>query len=58
MKHMKRKPMLPLILLVILVLGSAFMAYFRADIDAGWAYVDDLYQNTQIEVELVADGGG
>ena len=58
MKHMIRKPMLPLILLVILVLGSAFMAYFRADIDAGWEYVDGLYQNTQIEVELVADGGG
>lgn len=58
MKHILRKPMLPIILLVIIILGTAFLAYFRADIDAGWRYVDDLYKNTQIEVELVADGGG
>ena len=58
MKHILRKPMLPLILLAILVFGTAFLSFFRSDIDAGWRYVDDLYQNTQIEVELVSDGGG
>lgn len=57
MKHMIRKPMLPLILLSLMVFGTAFMAFFRADIAAGWAQVDRLYNDTQITVELVPEGG-
>lgn len=57
MKHMIRKPMLPLILLALTVFSTAFLAYFRADIAAGWAQVDSLYNDTQITVELVPDTG-
>ena len=57
MKHMIRKPMLALILLALMVFSTAFLAFFRADIAAGWAQVDRLYDETQITVELVPDSG-
>ena len=57
MKHMIRKPMLPLILLTLLVFSTAFLAFFRADIAAGWDHVNRLYDETQITVELVPDTG-
>ena len=57
MKHMIRKPMLALILLALMVFSTTFLAFFRADIAAGWAQVDRLYDETQITVELVPEGG-
>lgn len=57
MKHMIRKPMLSLILLSLMVFGTAFLAFFRADIAAGWEQVDRLYNETQITVELVPESG-
>ena len=35
MKHMIRKPMYALILLAVMVFGTAFLSFFRADIAAG-----------------------
>ena len=43
MKHLIRKPMLPVLLLAVIVFGTAFMTFFRADIAAGWAQIDRLY---------------
>ena len=57
MKHMTRKPMLALILLAVMVFGTAFLAFFRADIAAGWEQVDRLYADTRITVELVPEAG-
>ena len=57
MKHMIRKPMLALILLAVMVFGTAFLAFFRADIAAGWEHVDRLYDDARITVELVPDVG-
>ncbi len=57
MKHMIRKPMMALILLAILVFSTAFLAYFKADIAAGWAQVDRLYDDARITVELVPSAG-
>ena len=57
MKHMIRKPMLALILLSVMVFGTAFLAFFRADIAAGWEQVDRLYRDTRITVELVPEAG-
>lgn len=53
MKHMTRKPMLALILLAVMVFGTAFLAFFRADIAAGWEQVDRLYADTRITVEQI-----
>lgn len=57
MKHMIRKPMLPLILLTLMVFSTVFLACFRADIAEGWAQVDRLYNETQVTIELVPEGG-
>ena len=57
MKHLIRKPMLPLLLLAVVVFGTAFMAFFRADIAAGWAQIDRLYDDARITVEIVPEAG-
>ena len=57
MKHMIRKPMFSLILLAVMVFGTAFLAFFRADIAAGWDQVDRLYDDARITIELVPEGG-
>jgi len=57
MKHLIRKPMLAILLLIVMVFGTAFMAFFRSDIAAGWAQIDRLYNETQITVELVPEAG-
>lgn len=57
MKHMMRKPLPALILLALTVFGTAFLAYFRADIAAGWDHVNRLYDETQVTVELAPEAG-
>ena len=57
MKHLMRKPMLPLLLLAVMVFGTAFMTFFQADIAAGWAQIDQLYADTRITVEIVPEVG-
>lgn len=57
MKHMIRKPMLAMILLAVMVFGTAFLTFFRADIAAGWEQVERLYRDTRITVELVPEAG-
>lgn len=57
MKHMIRKPMLPLLLLAVMVFGTAFLAFFNADIAAGWEQVERLYSDARVTVELVPDAG-
>lgn len=57
MKNMIRKPLFSLILLAVMVFGAAFLAFFRADISAGWEQVDRLYTDARITIELVPEGG-
>lgn len=57
MKHLIRKPMLAILLLAVMAFGTSFMAFFQADIAAGWAQIDRLYNETQITVELVPEAG-
>ena len=57
MKHMNRKPMYSLILLAVMVFGTAFLSFFRSDIAAGWEQVDRLYDDARITIELVPDTG-
>ena len=57
MKHLMRKPMLPLLLLAVMVFGTAFTTFFQADIAAGWAQIDQLYADTRITVEIVPEAG-
>ena len=57
MKHLIRKPMLPLLLLAVMVFGTAFMTFFRADIAAGWDQIDRLYDDARITVEIVPEAG-
>ena len=57
MKHLIRKPMLPLLLLVVMVFGTGFLAFFRGDIAAGWERVDRLYSEARVIVEVMPDSG-
>ena len=57
MKHMVRRPMLPLILLAVMVFSTAFLSFFRADIAAGWEQVDRLYDDARITIELIPEYG-
>lgn len=57
MKHMMRKPLMSLILLALTVFGTAFLAYFRSDIAAGWEYVNRLYDETHVTVEISPEAG-
>lgn len=57
MKHLIRKPLLPLLLLAVMVFGTAFLSFFRADIAAGWEQIDRLYRDTRITVEVLPEAG-
>lgn len=57
MKHIFRKPMLPVVVLALMAFGTGFLAFFRADIAAGWEQVDRLYADTVITVELIPEAG-
>lgn len=57
MKHMIRKPMYAMILLAVMVFGTAFLSFFRSDIAAGWEQVNRLYDDARITIELVPDTG-
>ena len=49
--------MIPVLLLVVMVFGTGFLAFFRADIATGWERVDRLYSEARVIVEVVPDSG-
>ncbi len=58
MKHMTRKPALPLLLLGLLVFGVIFMTLFQKGIADDEIQVEALYNNTRITCQVVLDESG
>lgn len=57
MKHMLRKPLLPLLLAAVLVFSSSFLAIFREGIRADLERVDEIYRGTRLTFEVVPEAG-
>lgn len=53
MKHLIRKPLLPVLLLGIMVFASCFLAYFREGIRKDREQVDGLYDSTVLNIEVL-----
>lgn len=53
MKHMMRRPLLPVLLLVVLCVSSAFLAQFQAGIWEDQRQIEALYNTTQLTIELL-----
>lgn len=53
MKHMMRRPLLPILLLVVLCVSSGFLARFQAGIREDQRQIDALYDTAQLTIELL-----
>ena len=53
MKHLIRKPLLPLLLLALIVFSVCFLVFFQESIRRDKAQVESLYDNTLLTIELL-----
>lgn len=53
MKHIIRKPLLPILLVLILLFGSCFMTLFQKGIEDDKHQVENLYQNTKLIFQIL-----
>lgn len=53
MKHIIRKPLLPILLVLILLFGSCFMTLFQKGIEDDKRQVENLYQNTKLVFQIL-----
>lgn len=53
MKHIYRKPLLPLLLLAVFVFGICFMTFFQKGMAEDRQRIDDIYNNTHIWIEVL-----
>lgn len=53
MKHIVRKPLLPILLLAVMVFAGCFLAFFQDGIQRDRAQVEGLYDNTILTIELL-----
>lgn len=53
MKHIVRKPLLPILLVLILLFGSCFMTLFQKGIEDDRQQVENLYQNTKLVFQIL-----
>ena len=53
MKHILRKPLLPILLVLILLFGSCFMTLFQKGIEDDKQQVENLYQNTKLIYQIL-----
>lgn len=54
MKHLIRKPLLPILLLAVMAFASCFLTFFQDGIRRDRAQVEGLYDNTIITIELLS----
>ena len=57
MKHIYRKPLLPILLMTMLVFGTCFMIMFQKGMEEDRQRIEDIYNNTHIYVEAFSAGG-
>lgn len=53
MKHLIRKPLLPILLLAVMVFAGCFLAFFQEGIRRDKEQVNGLYDNTLLTIELL-----
>lgn len=56
MKHIIRKPVLPLLLMAALIFGMCFMCFFRQGIARDLLLVEEMYQSTQLTYCVIPEG--
>lgn len=56
MKHLYRKPLLPLLLIAMFLFGTCFMTLFQKSIVEDQQHIDDIYNNTHIYIEAFPAG--
>lgn len=60
MKHLTRKPLLPLLLLVVFLFSGVFLTFFQKGIREDQAQVEALYDNSLLTIEIMpgTESGG
>ena len=53
MRHLIRKPLLPILILAVMVFAVCFLAFFQDGIQRDRAQVEGLYDNTLLTIELL-----
>ena len=56
MKHLYRKPLLPVLLMAILLFGTCFMTLFQKGMAEDRQRIEDIYNNTHIYIEAFSAG--
>lgn len=57
MKHLYRKPLLPVLLMAMLLFGTCFMTLFQKGMEEDRQRIEDIYNSTHIYIEAFASGG-
>lgn len=57
MKHLYRKPLLPVLLMAMLLFGTCFMTLFQKGMAEDRQRIEDIYNSTHIYIEAFASGG-
>ena len=55
MKHILRSPLLPVLLILVLIAGTCFMALFQKGMDDDRLHIEEIYNNTQIKINVLPD---
>lgn len=53
MKHLYRKPLLPVLLMLILILGTCFVTLFQKSMTEDAQRIEDIYNNTHIYIDAL-----
>lgn len=56
MKHLYRKPLLPVLLMIMQVFGICFMTLFQKGMEEDRQRIEDIYDNTHIYIEAFPEG--
>ncbi len=58
MKHFIRKPLLPLLTLLAVLLSSVFMTIYEENINEGYRQIDALFANTRLTFQILSKADG
>lgn len=58
MKHFIRKPLLPLLMLLAVLLSSVFMTLYKENIDDGYRQIDAIFANTRLTFQILPNADG
>lgn len=58
MKHFFRKPFLPLLMLLAVLLSSVFMTLYKENIEDGYRQIDAIFANTRLTFQILPKADG